>query len=623
MGARISERRNSRSAASCVDSSYDAVELHVVASGEFWYERGSSASRSRAIGDAPPSSSQLVIFRGGKFGREDIFRVQRYDDVLACLAKSHEPIDWDRRTLSYDSARVEHNDDDENADENDNDDASAPPKQMINNDEEDGTATATPHSHYFPAHLFPEYGNHNLPKDNDDCPLMFSTNDDHDDDETKLYNDDDLFDAFNAARLHGSYRKCSSEVGTGSTPRLGGAGQRRSGIPKLPRIGILQADGIVYNDALLLKLANTAHQASSSSRCTTQLMAGVEDFTFIPSPREIEINDYTRSATTDEDRRCYNDIKIHIYDLLTTDSLVEVPYLNCNFPIGRCLGVMNDGCQVLGTGIYHVGVEVNGFEYAFGANDTAGMSGVFTCTPRESPGYEYRETLDFGRVHTTKRTWIRIPTTDDTNSNSNNGAATSDDETIGTTTLLSSLSDDEKKKKTKKNSSTTKYSFHEIESFVDGHSMILTMAREYMGTDYDLLRKNCCTFAHEVCTRLGVLESAIPTYFHNAARAGAHAEDVVNNVENSVRNILSRTAATMNGITPSTTAPTSTKIDDRNGSRDYGYEVILGRNKDDENADGATTMSLYHTVVESSAMRTPHTRRYIDLTSAVSDEVDF
>ena len=539
---------------------------------------------------------------------------------------SHANDDWNRRTLSYDSACVEHND--ENDDENDNDDASAPPKHnMINSDEEDGTTTTTPHSHYFPAHLFPEYDNHNLPKDDDGYPLMFSTNDDHDDDETKLYNDDELFNALNAARLHGTYRKCSSEVGTGSTPRLGGAGQRRSSIPKLPRIGILQADGIVYNDALLLKLANTAHQASSS-RCTTQL-AGVEDFTCIPSPQEIKINNYTRSATTNEDRRYYNDIKIHIYDLLSTDSLVEVPYLNCNFPIGQCLRVMNDGCQVLGTGIYHVGVEVNGFEYAFGANDTAGMSGVFTCTPRESPGYEYRETLDFGRVHTTKRTWIRIPTTDNTNSNSNsnsdnssNRAATSDDETIGTTTLLSSLSDNEKKEKTKKNSSTTKYSFHEIESFVDGHSIILTMAREYMGTDYDLLRKNCCTFAHEVCTRLGVQESDIPTYFHNAAQAGAHAEDVVNNVENSVRNILSCTAATINGITQST-APTSTKIDDRIGSRDYGYEVILGSNKDDENAAGATTMSLYHTVVESSAMRTPHTRRYIDLTSAVSDEVDF
>jgi hypothetical protein len=304
---------------------------------------------------------------------------------------------------------------------------------------------------------------------------------------------------------------------------------------------------------------------------------------------------------------------------------------------------MNDGCQVLGTGIYHVGVEVNGVEYAFGANDTAGMSGVFTCTPKESPGYEYRETLDFGKVHTTKRTWIRIPTTDDntcsSNSSSSNrsdrAADTSGDETISSTALLllsSSLSENEKimsKKKKNSSSTITKYSFHEIESFADGHTIILTMAREYMGTDYDLLRKNCCTFAHEVCTRLGVEERNIPTYFHNAAKAGAHAEDVVNNVENSVRSILSCSTAaitattTMDGRTTtpsSTTAPTTvSKIDDR----DYGYEVILGRNNDDQENAGTTSMPFCHTVVESSAMRTPHTRRYIDLTSAVSDEVDF
>jgi hypothetical protein len=51
MGARISELRNNRLATSCVDSSYDVVllvaddDVDVVVSG-FWYERGSSVSRS-------------------------------------------------------------------------------------------------------------------------------------------------------------------------------------------------------------------------------------------------------------------------------------------------------------------------------------------------------------------------------------------------------------------------------------------------------------------------------------------------------------------------------------------------------------------------------------------------
>ena len=48
-----------------------------------------------------------------------------------------------------------------------------------------------------------------------------------------------------------------------------------------------------------------------------------------------------------------------MYDLLAKDSLVEVPYLGCNFPIGQCFKTLNDGCHVLGTGAYHVGVEVS------------------------------------------------------------------------------------------------------------------------------------------------------------------------------------------------------------------------------------------------------------------------
>lgn len=64
------------------------------------------------------------------------------------------------------------------------------------------------------------------------------------------------------------------------------------------------------------------------------------------------------------------------------------------------------------------------------------------------------------------------------------------------------------------------------------------MAREYMGTDYDLLRKNCCTFARDVCLRLGVEGGKIPRWFHNAAQAGADAEDALAHAERSVRNVL-------------------------------------------------------------------------------------
>jgi hypothetical protein len=141
------------------------------------------------------------------------------------------------------------------------------------------------------------------------------------------------------------------------------------------------------------------------------------------------------------------------------------------------------------------------------------MSGIFTCIPKESPGYNFRETIDFGKLHTSRRTWIRIP-------KSVNGE------------YYKRISGEQTK------AMKHAYSFRQIESFADGHAIILSMAREYLGTNYDFLRRNCCTFARDVCTRLGVEEEDIPRWFHNAAEAGAEAEDVINNAENLLRNAL-------------------------------------------------------------------------------------
>jgi hypothetical protein len=69
-------------------------------------------------------------------------------------------------------------------------------------------------------------------------------------------------------------------------------------------------------------------------------------------------------------------------------------------------------------------------------------------------------------------------------------------------------------------------SYREVETFVDGRAVIKEMASEYMGKQYDLLRKNCCTFAMDVCRRLGVQEEEVPSWFRNLADAGALTKDV-------------------------------------------------------------------------------------------------
>jgi hypothetical protein len=52
-----------------------------------------------------------------------------------------------------------------------------------------------------------------------------------------------------------------------------------------------------------------------------------------------------------------NNIKLHIYDLLTTETYMHLGW-GCEFPIGQCFQSMNDGLHALGTGAYHCGIEV-------------------------------------------------------------------------------------------------------------------------------------------------------------------------------------------------------------------------------------------------------------------------
>lgn len=153
-------------------------------------------------------------------------------------------------------------------------------------------------------------------------------------------------------------------------------------------------------------------------------------------------------------------VKLHVYDLLADDTQLDV--WGCHFPLGQVFNAFNSSLHSIGTGAYHVGLEINGIEYAYGANSTRGLTGIFQCMPKGSPGYQFRTTIDFGN------------------------------------------------------------------QAVNGREIVQKMATEYLGTDYDLLRKNCCTFAYDVCTRLGISEKDIPSWFHNLAAVGAVTQDAAN-----------------------------------------------------------------------------------------------
>ena len=201
-----------------------------------------------------------------------------------------------------------------------------------------------------------------------------------------------------------------------------------------------------------------------------------------------------------------NTVRINVYDLLLTETYMRLPW-GCDFPIGKCLNGVNSGLNVLGTGAYHAGVEVNGIEYAFGSNDTNNVSGVFTCFPQRSLGYEYRTTLDFGECQKIKKSWICVPKID-----------------------CQQITSEEKTNR----SSTSSYVYRERKSYTDGQQVMKEMSKEFMGMDYDILRNNCCTFAKEACIRLGVPEENIPTWFINIAEVGAVTEDTIASIENAL-----------------------------------------------------------------------------------------
>jgi len=169
-----------------------------------------------------------------------------------------------------------------------------------------------------------------------------------------------------------------------------------------------------------------------------------------------------------------NRIMLHVYDLVADDTKLDL--WGCHFPLGQVFNAFNSSLHSIGTGAYHVGIEVDGVEYAFGANSTKGLTGVFTCMPKNSPGYQFRTTIDFG-----DRVLMKMKT-----------------------------------------------SAHRKSKSVDRREILRQMAREYLGTDYDLLRKNCCTFARDACIRLGIDEAEIPSWFHNLAEVGAVTQDAAN-----------------------------------------------------------------------------------------------
>jgi hypothetical protein len=245
---------------------------------------------------------------------------------------------------------------------------------------------------------------------------------------------------------------------------------------------------------------------------------------------------------------------------------MQLPW-GCICEIGKCFNDVNSALHELGTGAYHVGVDVNGVEYAFGATSIPGKSGVFSCIPKLSPGYQYRTSIHFGNVPLVRTSYIKT-----TSSSSGGPSSTDPDPKAPTTTHASAAT----------------AHLRRIDEYVDGKVVIKEMATEYMGADYNILRRNCCTFAYEACVRLGIPPDQIPTWFRNLAETGAYSQDIANStIVEPLKRVLSHTPTA-----PSPSDVFSFFADPQDGNN----SVLLG-------ADDSTTSNKSRTTRRSGSER--------------------
>jgi hypothetical protein len=302
----------------------------------------------------------------------------------------------------------------------------------------------------------------------------------------------------NAAAVH--WGRAQSQIETGTSVSAPGVRRSREKWRQIARLS--RRDALQHaEENSILEDSEDDHEEDVPSKGTRTIkrtrgrkVSEKEQNLLAEAARKLTLNQMSRnnavaasSARTAASFRRTNNIKLHVYDLISQDTLMQLPW-GCVCEIGKCFNEVNSALHELGTGAYHVGVEVNGVEFAYGSTSTPRKSGIFSCIPKLSPGYQYRTTIDFGERALRRKRWILVPKKD------SNGRQSS--------------------------------CFRQIEECVDGRQVIKEMQWDYMGMDYDVLRKNCCTFARDACIRLGIHNDEIPSWFGNLAESGALTSDL-------------------------------------------------------------------------------------------------
>jgi len=142
-----------------------------------------------------------------------------------------------------------------------------------------------------------------------------------------------------------------------------------------------------------------------------------------------------------------SEVVLHIYDVADA----------------AALHIANGCLHALGVGIFHVGVEVYGWEWSYGFTDAG--SGVFASLPATCKARKYRQPISLGR---------------------------------------------------------TRFSLEEVEV------LLRELRREWHGSHYNLVRKNCIHFSETLCKLL--LVGGLPKWVCNLVNVGSTLQDVLDSV---------------------------------------------------------------------------------------------
>ena len=126
------------------------------------------------------------------------------------------------------------------------------------------------------------------------------------------------------------------------------------------------------------------------------------------------------------------------------------------------VGAVNEYLEAMGTGAFHAGVEVKSREgnLEWSYGYSPDNTGIFSCPPKGCKAHVYKDSIDMGE---------------------------------------------------------TEKSEEEVSQIIED------MKAEWLGLDYDLLRKNCCLFSKALVDKLGA--GPVPSWVTNLAAAGATLHD--------------------------------------------------------------------------------------------------